>query len=414
MAEITSILDTDLYKLTMQQAVLRQFPDAVAKYRFTNRSQNMYFTAECVGQFRNTVAKLKDLALTKEERIWLANKCPYLKSDYLDYLEQYRYKPEQVVIKFTPLQGDANRGQVEMTAEGPWIETILWEIPLMALLSETYFRVVDTDWNNEKQVERAYRKGKDLLSVGSTFSEFGTRRRRSFAVQDEVVQGLIHAERDGYGAQTGGKLLGTSNVHLAHKYGLTPIGTIAHEWFMATGAVYGYEGANIRALSLWEQVYPPSEMSGLLICLTDTFSSDAFFREFIHVPEMVKRWRLRQDSGDPVEYVAKAKALYDSLGIDASEKPIVFSDSLNVDKANAIKAACDAAGLKCSFGIGTFLSNDFTKANGTGTSKALNMVIKLSSINQIPCVKISDDIGKNTGEKEVVRYVKEFYSMPSE
>ncbi|KAG8800361.1 nicotinate phosphoribosyltransferase [Serendipita sp. 398] len=372
----------------------------------------MSFTIECLQLLKQAVGKLKDLTLTSDEKQWLSETCPYLSSEYLDYLEKYRFKPDQVIITFIPTPGDATKGQIEMEANGPWVETIMWEIVLMALLSEIYFQVVDTDWINESQEERAYEKGKDLLLAGCTFSEFGTRRRRSFKVQEDVVVGLIRAQNELQPENHGGKLLGTSNVHFAKKFGLTPIGTIAHEWFMGTAATFGYENSSIKALSLWEEVYTPERGSALWISLTDTFSTDVFFREFKGAPDYVKRWRLRQDSGDPIEYVKKAKALYDSLGVDASEKPIVFSDSLNVVKAKAIQKACDEAGLKASFGIGTFLSNDFQRSDGNGPSKALNMVIKLYSINNIPCVKISDDIGKNTGEKGAVKYVKDLFKIP--
>ncbi|KAG8806761.1 nicotinate phosphoribosyltransferase [Serendipita sp. 399] len=206
MAQINSILDTDLYKLTMQQAVLHQFPTAIAKYRFTNRSPNMTFTIECLELLKQAVGKLRDLRLTPDEKQWLSEACPYFTGEYLDYLEAYRFKPDQVTITFIPNSGDATKGQIEMEATGPWVETIMWEIVLMALLSEIYFQVVDTDWNNEGQETRAFEKGKDLLLAGCTFSEFGTRRRRSFKVQEEVVLGLIRAEKELKSESHSGKL----------------------------------------------------------------------------------------------------------------------------------------------------------------------------------------------------------------
>ncbi|KIM27484.1 hypothetical protein M408DRAFT_165381 [Serendipita vermifera MAFF 305830] len=413
MAEIHSILDTDLYKLTMQQAIMRCFPEAVAKYRFTNRSHNMEFNQECVEELRESLKKLRSVNLTQEEHDWLQETCPYLDEDYLAYLRQYRFKPEQVDIVFVPSEADPARGQIEMTATGPWLETILWEVPLMAVLSENYFLFVDKTWRRDDQEENAYQKGKRLLESGCDFSEFGTRRRRSFEVQDEVVRGLIRADREKSSTPGAGKLFGTSNVHLAHKYGLKPIGTIAHEWFMAIAAIHGYTGCSIKALSLWESVYSTEKGRDLWISLTDTFSSDVFFKELRQNPEYAKRWRLRQDSGDPLEYVQRVAKLYEELGVDKKKNPIVFSDSLNVEKAIKIKAVCDQAGLSASFGIGTFLSNDFVKADGSGPSKALDMVIKLASINGVPCVKISDEITKNTGLPSAVEHVKEIFGIPS-
>jgi len=347
------------------------------------------------------------------ERKWLHESCPYLDEEYLEYLQNYRFKPEQVDIVFVPSEQDTTRGQIEMTATGPWLETILWEIPLMSLLSETYFRIVDTAWKKEGQEEKAYQKGLKLIQEGCIFSEFGTRRRRSFETQETVIRGLVRANAEMTSLSTGGKLFGTSNVHLAQKYNLAPIGTIAHEWFMAIAAMHGYKGSNIEALKYWESVYSLEKGGNLYISLTDTFSTDVFFKEFRGAPELVKRWRLRQDSGDPFEYIQKARALYESLGINPKEKSIVFSDSLDIEKAIKIKKACDEAGMLASFGIGTFLTNDFMKEDGSGTSKALNMVIKLASINGIPCVKISDEISKNTGDPTAVKQVKEILALPS-
>ncbi|PVF97240.1 nicotinate phosphoribosyltransferase [Serendipita vermifera] len=403
-ADIISVLDTDLYKLTMQQAVWRQpkFKDATARYRFNNRSTDMLFTVECVEKFRIVVNNLAKLQLTSKEKVWLKKTCPYFGDDYLDWLQEYRFKPDQVTVRLVPSDDDPTWGQIEMEAVGPWVETILWEIPLMSLLSETYFLIVDTTWKDENQEVRAYEKGKKLLEEGCIFSEFGTRRRRSFKTQDDVLAGLIRANQEPSAHSNGGKLLGTSNVYLAIKYDLMPIGTIAHEWFMAVAAIYGYEGCNMRALSLWEQAYSAPSGSSLYISLTDTFSTDVFFREFVNSPDHARKWRLRQDSGDPMDFIRKAKQAYDTLGIDPKEKSIIFSDSLNLDKAIKIKNACTEAGLSAGFGIGTYLSNDFQKADGGGPSRALNMVIKLRSINDIPCVKISDEVGKHTGQVEAV------------
>ncbi|KAG5642056.1 hypothetical protein DXG03_003727 [Asterophora parasitica] len=404
-----SILDTDLYKLTMQQAVLHQFPDVQATYRFTNRDKNTLFSRQCIERFRTAVSQFTDLALTTEEHEWLRTACPYFTPSYLAFLAAYRYKPEQVRITFVPVSADGLLGNVEIEAFGPWVDTILWEVPLMASLSESYFNSVMTDWNYDSQEQSAYEKGCALLKAGCAFSEFGTRRRRSYLTQDILLKSLVRASRDVQ--ETTGRLSGTSNVHFAHKYGLTPIGTIAHEWFMGVAALKGYEGANNVALDLWERVYPDST----LIALTDTFSTDAFFKDFTSDPERVRRWNgLRQDSGDPFAFGPRVKAMYESLGIDPREKIIVYSDALNVEKAIRLQKQANELGLqKASFGIGTFLTNDFKTASSGGTekSKALNMVIKLSSVNDRPCIKISDDLTKNTGDKSTVEHVKRLYNL---
>ncbi|KAF5375636.1 hypothetical protein D9757_008554 [Collybiopsis confluens] len=408
-----SILDTDLYKFTMQNAVFRNFADVHAVYRFTNRSKDTTsFSKECFEHFKTAVSQFSQITLSPDERAWLTKTCPYFPSDYLDYLENYCFKPEQVDIDFVPVDDSGSKGHIEITAEGPWVETILWEVPLMACLSETYFTTVDTDWSYEGQEEIAYQKGRSLLEAGCVFSEFGTRRRRSFHTQDSLVRQLMRASQD---VPDVGKLTGTSNVFLARKYGLTPIGTVAHEWFMGIAALRGYENAHDNALDIWETAYP----NATLLALTDTFSTAAFFQvsSFLFNPERAKRWHgLRQDSGDPLAFAPMAKEVYEKMKIDHREKMIIYSDALTLDKALKLKKQADEIGFKASFGIGTYLSNDFVKVSDPNTrSLALNMVIKLAEVNGIPCVKISDDLNKasqNTGDREVVDGVKKLFELP--
>ncbi|KAI0081529.1 nicotinate phosphoribosyltransferase [Panus rudis PR-1116 ss-1] len=404
-----SMLDTDLYKFTMQQAVYRHFPDVQAVYKFTHRDHDVYFTRQCYELFMESITHFNELKVTEDERKWLEKTCPYFTQDYLDYLCSLRFKPEQVKVTFNPKPDDANLGRLEIEATGPWVETILWEVPLMAVLSELHFTTADTDWDYEGQEELAYEKGRQLLEAGCVFSEFGTRRRRSYYIQDLVVQTLLKVSKDH--PDLPGKVMGTSNVHLAYKHGTAPIGTIAHEWFMAVGALRGYQGANGKALDLWESTYP----NALLLALTDTFSTQAFFKEWVQDPARARRWKgLRQDSGDPYVYAPRAKEVYQSMGIDHREKMIIFSDSVNLEKALKLKKQCDKIGFQSSFGIGTFLTNDFYSVSSgrKEKSKALNMVIKLNAVNDIPCVKISDEITKNTGDPATVRHVKEVFGLP--
>ncbi|KAJ3716207.1 nicotinate phosphoribosyltransferase [Lentinula raphanica] len=401
-----SILDTDLYKFTMQNAVLQNFPDVHAIYRFTNRNKGTdLFSRECFELFQTAVSQFNQLKLTTAERDWFAKTCSYFPPQYLDYLANYRFKPEQIHVEFIPVTGD--NGHIEITAEGPWVETILWEVPLMATLSELYFITVDKDWSYDGQEDLAYQKGKALLEAGCVFSEFGTRRRRSFYTQDFVVKALLKASQD---VPNSGKLTGTSNVYLAQKYGISPIGTVAHEWFMGIGALRGYEAVHETALEIWENAYP----NAILLALTDTFSTQAFFQSFSKNPARAKKWHgLRQDSGDPLKFGPRAKEVYQKMGIDHREKMIIYSDALNLDKALKLKKQADETGFKTSFGIGTFLSNDFVKTSDPKTkSPALNMVIKLAEVDGKSCVKISDDLTKNTGNKEVVVQVKKLFGLP--
>ncbi|KAF9466444.1 nicotinate phosphoribosyltransferase [Collybia nuda] len=406
-----SILDTDLYKLTMQQAVLHHFPTTRATYRFTNRDQTTLFSRQCIERFRSAVSQFTDLFLTEEEHEWLKGTCPYFTPAYLAFLSAYRYQPEQVRITFIPASPDGMLGQVEIEATGPWLETILWEVPLMACLSESYFQSVMTDWSYENQEESAFAKAQNLFEADCVFSEFGTRRRRSYHTQDIVLQELVRASKNI--SDHKGSLIGTSNVHFAHKYGISPIGTIAHEWFMGVAAMKGYENTNSISLNMWEEVYPDS----ILVALTDTFTTGSFFKDFVTDPERARRWAgLRQDSGDPFTFGPRVKEIYESLDIDPRDKLIIYSDSLNVEKAVGLKKQARDLGLeKVSFGIGTFFTNDFKtiSSGGTKKSKALNMVIKLSSVDGHPCIKISDDLTKNTGDRATVEYVKRLYHLPT-
>ncbi|TCD70181.1 nicotinate phosphoribosyltransferase [Steccherinum ochraceum] len=419
-----SMLDTDLYKFTMQQAVQRHFPDVDAVYRFTHRDKDVYFTRECYELFLEALSHFGELALTDAEREWLGRACPYFTPSYLDYLQSYRFNPSQVSVAFHPKAPSSSpdpppgspyeRGRIAIEARGPWLETILWEVPLMATLSELFFTTADRDWTYDGQEAEAREKGRRLLEAGCTFSEFGTRRRRSYAVQDLVVGALVRVEREGRERGEGwkGHVSGTSNVHLAMKHGIAPVGTIAHEWFMAVGAMRGYEHANGIALDLWEDVYPDV----LLLALTDTFSTEAFFKDFVLDKERANRWKgLRQDSGDPYVYAPRAKEVYESMGIDYRQKSIIYSDSVNLDKALKLAKQCREIGFIPLFGIGTWLSNDFPSVSRKGEkSKALNMVIKLAGVDGKHCVKISDELMKNTGDEETVKHVKKVFEIPEQ
>lgn len=392
----------------MQQAVLHHFPTVQATYRFTHRDANVYFTRTCYEMFVVAISQFHILSLTSDERAWLLNTCPYFKPAYIDYLSSYCFQPSQVQVTFVPRGPDSDEGRIEIEASGPWTETILWEVPLMATLSEIYYSTVDKDWSYDGQAELAYEKGAKLLEAGCVFSEFGTRRRRSYHVQDVVLDQLIRAEKDHPGM---GKLSATSNVHLAQKYGIKPIGTIAHEWIMGIGAMHGYEHANGIALDLWEEVYPDV----VLVALTDTFSTKAFFQDFERDIERARRWRvLRQDSGDPFVFAPRAKEVYERLGINHRERTIIYSDSLDLEKTLALKKHCEEIGFIPTFGIGTFFTNDFKSLSSKGKekSRALNMVIKLASANGLPCIKISDDLMKNTGDRETVSRIKDLFELP--
>jgi nicotinate phosphoribosyltransferase len=379
MTYIKSILDTDLYKISMGNAVLTQYQKAWVTYKFTNRNTNMKFNGAAYNAIVENIQALANLRLTEDEENFLALTCKFLPLTYLTYLKNFRFKPEQVTVKF--LDGD-----LDIEVYGPWHETILWEVPLMAIISEAYFQFVDTDWRKigwqEEQESKARDKAFRLSAMTDKFTDFGTRRRRCFEVQDIVV----NAFKDSGVAN----FYGTSNVHLAHKYNLKPIGTMAHEWIMAISALESLRFANRFALNKWQEVYGGS----LGYALTDTFGTDAFFRDF--GTSLARLYDgVRHDSGCPFTFADKVIKHYETLGIDPTTKLIVFSDSLDVEKALAISHHCKHR-IRCSFGIGTHFTNDFI-------TRPLNMVIKLRDIEGIPVVKLSDDFKKATGDADALK-----------
>ncbi|KAK4686257.1 nicotinate phosphoribosyltransferase, partial [Tremellales sp. Uapishka_1] len=414
-----SILDTDLYKLTMQNAVLQHFHDAVVVIKFTNRAPQMLFSRTSFDWIQEQVNRMSSLRLTSEERVALAKACPYFPQSYLDYLSEISLDPQsQVALKFLSksTEGEIELGEIECVIEGVWRDCILYEVPVMSIISEGYFKYTDTDWKLDDIVSRrAKRKAHLLLSPPNgitplAFSEFGTRRRRSFHVQDLVVKSLVEGWQEWKkGGGTGGGLVGTSNVYLALKYGIPPSGTIAHEWIMAVGATYGYKGANGRAMDMWEAVYPPSPTSSLHTMLTDTYTAAEFFSEMTANPERALRWNaLRQDSGDPMTFARAAKKAWQDIGETSGKKRVIFSDGLTRYRAIDLQRQCDQLGILAAFGIGTSFTNDFVKVSDpTQKSEPLNIVIKLNRIDGKGCVKLSDDKGKYTGEPEEVQKVLE-------
>jgi nicotinate phosphoribosyltransferase len=318
------------------------------------------------------------------------------------------------------------------------VETILYEIPLLALTSEAYFRFMDTDWTYDGQEDKAYAKGMRLLEAGCVVSEFGTRRRRDYHTQALVFRGLAKANKEGEKRGLSGAISGSSNVHLAMRFGIPPIGTVAHEWFMGVAAITGdYKTATTTALSYWVGCFGEGVLG---IALTDTFGTPVFLESFkqpiprmttskpgalledVETLEVPSKTPLdttdgkaktfaevfagvRQDSGDPANFVKMMQQFYDEQAIK-DKKTIVFSDSLDIDLCIEYKKISDDAGFNTTFGVGTFLTNDFIQQSTGKKSTPLNIVIKLASAAGNQAIKISDNIGKNTGDKETVEKVK--------
>ncbi|KAK9367828.1 Quinolinate phosphoribosyl transferase [Lipomyces kononenkoae] len=400
---IRSLLDTDLYKLTMQAAVLDHYPDTMVSYSFKNRTPEKKLNQDAFDWIKEQITLLGSLSFSTEEINYLRSTVKQLPERYLKFLDTLKLSPEdQVQLEYSPESQD-----FKAKIKGLWVETILYEIPILALVSEAYFRFVDTDWDYRGQEECAEAKALQLLEFGCAFSEFGTRRRRSFKAQELVMRGLVAGDvkyQSSAAAKVGSGLRGTSNVYFAWKFGIPPIGTVAHEWMMGIAAVsQDYKTANLQAMEKWRATMGDANVG---VALTDTFGTDAFLKVF--TPKLANIYAgVRQDSGDPLVFVEKIAKFYDEYGIDKSKKVVVFSDSLDVEACKTYKKATDKADMLCSFGVGTFFTNDFHSLTPPHhKSTPLNIVIKLSSANGKPAIKISDNLGKNTGDKATVEKVK--------
>jgi nicotinate phosphoribosyltransferase len=373
--------DNDLYKLTTMNAIQKLYPEAMVKYRFINRG-NTSFPRGFARELQKEVESFAKIVLTTEEEKFLISRCYYFDPDFIDLLKGYRYNPAEVMV-------DQEEGSLIVEIEGFWYRTVLWEVPLLALISELFFFM-----KGIKPVEveaRAAAKAQKLEKMKAEYSDFGTRRRFSFDVHDRVIKTLKE--------NSGEFFKGTSNVYLAMKNNLTPIGTHPHEWFMFHGSHYGYRSANAKALDAWVTVYK----GDLGIALSDTFTSDNFFTHF-SIQHAKLFDGVRQDSGDPLKFTDKALAFYKYHRIDPTTKTIVFSDALNVDRIREIKEYVKGR-IHDVYGIGTNLTND------VGTDP-LNIVIKIISSKQKsrdnyhPTIKLSDDTGKYTGEPDEIKLCK--------
>jgi nicotinate phosphoribosyltransferase len=373
---IKSLLDTDWYKFTMGQVVFHNFPYTNVEYTFINRGKTQ-FPGGFADALHKELKALSKVKLSYKEIQWLSeNWC--ISGDYVEFLTDFRFKPEQVSI----VQSD---GDLDIKIRGLWKETILWEVPLMAIISELYFKMTDKVYDEAAFVRKTENKSNKMQNAGVAWSDFGTRRRFSFAVQNKLNSVMQHY-------QLGFK--GTSNPYFAMKYKLTPIGTYAHEAVMAMQVLHNVKDSNRKWMGYWCNEYD----GYMRIALTDTLTTDVFLRDFDK--EMADKFAgVRQDSGDPFEFGEKLIQHYEKLGIDPLSKKIVFSDSLDADKAVALHERFSER-IQCVMGIGTHLTNDCGH-------KPLNMVIKLTAVEGMPVVKLSDDKGKHTGVPEVIEKIKD-------
>ncbi|MDR0725330.1 MAG: nicotinate phosphoribosyltransferase [Prevotellaceae bacterium] len=374
--------DNDLYKFSVMLAIQKLYPKAMVRYRFFNRGETD-FPDGFAEALKAELEKMTALKLSKQEKQFIEKRCYFFDPVFIDFLEGYTYDPDEVTISQTG-------GKLNILVEGYWYRTVLWEVPLMALISELYFKMKGIA-PGENFVDKTVDKAVNLKKLNADYSDFGTRRRFSFDVHDKVVEILK--------ANSGDNFKGTSNVYLAMKHNTIPIGTMPHEWFMYHGAVYGYRAATAKALEAWVDVFQGS----LGITLTDTYTSDMFFRSF-----GLKHAKLfdgvRCDSGDPIEFVDRVVEFYKKNRIDPASKTLVYSDSLNVEEVGRIKNHV-ANRIHDTYGIGTFFTNDVG-------ATPLNMVIKLTQVKINPegdyfdAIKLSDVRGKNTGDSDEIKIAK--------
>jgi len=383
---ICSMLDNDLYKYSMQNAVIKLFPRLKVKYKFTDRNQISFPDGFDI-KLKEEIKLMETLALTKLEADFLNNKLGhFLPPTYVDFLYGYRYDSNEVNVSLD----ENNKLNIEI--EGYWYRTILFEVPLMALISQLYFIETGQDINvwDVDFINNDLHKLSIMKKHNAYFADFGTRRRKSYASQDKIVSL--------YSTHNTHVFVGTSNVHFAMKYNVNCVGSMAHELIMTLATLYGYRMANKMVMDMWLDTYG----DGLLgTVLPDTFTLDVFLKSF-NFKFASLFTSVRHDSGDPFEFVDKVIAHYKKLGIDPTSKTIIFSDGLNVTQAAEIKEYC-VGKIKSSFGIGTHLTNDYG-------IKPLNMVIKISEVlvngEWNYAIKLSDNPGKNTGNAEEVNLCK--------
>lgn len=371
---IKTILDTDLYKFTTSYAYIKLFPYAMGTFAFKDRDETEY-TEGFLEALKNEIHNLEMVKLTPEEQEYMTSHCRFLPGVYWEWLSSFRFDPKKIEVWLD------EQHHLQMSVTDYLYKVTLYEVPLLAIVSEIKNQFLNHIPDKQVILDRLAGKVELSNSHQMPFSEFGTRRRFSFDVHKLVVEYLKKHAR---------YCTGTSNCYLAMKYDMRPMGTHPHEWFMFHGAQFGYKHANYMALENWVNVYD----GDLGTALSDTYTSDAFLSNFSR--KQAKLFDgVRCDSGNEYEFIDRLIARYKELGIDPTTKTIIFSNALDFEKALKIFQYCQGK-IRCSFGIGTNLTND------TGYQPS-NIVMKLSRCKMSPnqewreCVKLSDDMGKHMG-----------------
>ena len=388
---ITSLLDTDLYKFTMMQVVLHQFPGAQVEYKFKCRNAGMNL-APYVSEIRDEIRALCRLHFQDPELAYLRS-MRFIKSDFVDFLGLFRLNEKYITVTALP------SGEIDITILGPWLHTILFEIPVLTIVNEVYFR------NTQKVPD--FMEGRKRLDTkidllrGTGLSElkiadYGTRRRFSKTWHEEVLRTL----KTRLGTGNAGQLAGTSNVLYAMKLGLTPLGTVAHEYLQACQALGPrLRDSQVFGFERWAMEY----RGDLGIALSDVYGMDAFLRDFdMYFCKLFDG--ARHDSGDPFVWGERLIDHYKKNRVDPLTKTLIFSDSLTVPRTielyQQFRGRCLLA-----FGIGTNLTNDLGY-------EPLQIVIKMTRCNGQPVAKLSDTPSKNMCEdQKYLAYLRQVFEI---
>ncbi|GAB3625267.1 Nicotinate phosphoribosyltransferase 2 [Pandoraea terrae] len=387
---ITSLLDTDLYKFTMMQVVLHHFPAAQVEYRFKCRTEGVDLTPY-VAEIREEIRLLCGLRFSESELEYLGS-MRFIKSDFIDFLDLFRLNEKYIDVQPSP----KGNGEIDITIQGPWLHTIMFEIPVLAIVNEVYFR--------NTQRRPAYQEGRGRLKEkiallsrpdygDCKIADYGTRRRFSREWHEEVILTLID--------KLGDQFAGTSNVYYAHKHNLTPLGTMAHEYLQACQAL----GPRLRDSQIYGfEVWAKEYRGDLGIALSDVYGMSAFLRDFdMYFCKLFDG--ARHDSGDPFAWGERLLQHYADNRVDPRTKTMIFSDGLDIPK---VLQLFERFGHRCklAFGVGTNLTNDLGY-------QPLQIVIKMVRCNGQPVAKLTDSPGKNMCDDEAyLAYLRQVFEIP--
>ncbi|KMY86888.1 Nicotinate phosphoribosyltransferase [Candidatus Paraburkholderia calva] len=388
---INSLLDTDLYKFTMMQVVLHHFPAAHVEYRFRCRTANVDLVPY-IDEIRDEVRQLCNLRF-KEEELEYLRQMRFIKSDFIDFLALFYLNEKSIRISPSP----KGNGEIDIMIERPWLHTILFEIPVLAIVNEVYFRNTQRKPEFETGRERLRDKIKLLVTPPEysdcKIADYGTRRRFSKQWHEEVLITL----KERLGAQ----FTGTSNVLFAMQHGLRPLGTMAHEYLQACQALGPHlRDSQIFGFEMWAKEY----RGDLGIALSDVYGMKAFLRDFdMYFCKLFDG--ARHDSGDPFDWGERLLRHYEENRCDPRTKILVFSDALDIPKVlqlyERFRGRCQLA-----FGVGTNLTNDLGY-------QPLQIVIKMVRCNGQPVAKLSDSRGKNMcDDKAYLAYLRQVFGIP--